>query len=371
MSSRNVLVESSVSRTLKRVDDFTGGETVALPSAAHRRACEDLIAGQRASVRTAALFLMNYWVEAPEWDLETLPVGIRGTFGDKPLSEGLTLRGVTLHDAITAFAENLGWKGNVRNVRLSNDPRFRDFLRSVADARGRERARIADFLAQQFASSRKLVEPLPPLGADVLTFARAKVLFHRVLGMNAEGHVQQFLIAALLFVYRRRGGNDVTTHHPHAADRYDGTAGDIEESRGSVLVRAYEVTVRDDWKNRLSTYRRKMDDFGLAKYIIVAGGVNSDAELSVPAGMALKLEVYGRDIAIIDIHDVVNFLAAELTPVELREAVNKVFEYLSNPKLSGRAQFKADYRGVVRDWLDEIGDAHGGPDGAETQGDTR
>ncbi len=110
---------------------------------------------------------------------------------------------------------------------------------------------------------------------------------------SLRGHIQQFLIAALLHEYRRRYSIEITTHHPHAADKFDETAGDIEERRDGQLGRAYEVTVRDDWKNRISNFKKKMDRFGLSKYIIIAAGINTDSEWKEQATMALKLEPYG------------------------------------------------------------------------------
>jgi hypothetical protein len=56
----------------------------------------------------------------------------------------------------------------------------------------------------------------------------------------------------------------------------------------------------------------------------------------------------------VDINDVTHFLAAELTPAELRAAVNKAFEYLSDRKLSDRPDFKEAYTRVVQDWLDTV-----------------
>jgi len=191
------------------------------------------------------------------------------------------------------------------------------------------------------------------VGADVLTFVRAKVLFYALLAVRSEGHVQQFLIAALLHEYRRRHSIEIRTHHPHAADKFDDTAGDIEEFRDGELTRAYEVTVRDDWKNRITNFQRKMDRFRLRKYVIIASGINADEEWSVPATMALNLEKHGRDIAVVDINDVVNFLAAELTAMELQAAVNKAYEFLAAKKLSGREDFKQAYREIVSAWLTE------------------
>jgi hypothetical protein len=351
-----VKVEEAVEKTVERIDHFISGGKISLPSPAHRRACEEHFDKRSASVKTATLFLMYHWSVEPGWDMDSVPVGARGPYGDKRLCEQLTGRSITLHNAITAYGENLGWKGNVRAIRLSNDHKFGAFLRAVAGARGdtREINRIADFLAQRFAESKRETPPLPPLGSDVLTFVRAKRLFHALLATRSEGHIQQFLIAALLSEFRRRHGIEVSTHHPHAADKFDNTAGDIEEHRDGQLIRAYEVTVRDDWENRLSNFRDKMDRSGLTKYVILAAGINTDTQWSVPATMALRLEEYGRDIAVVDINDVVNFFAAELMPAELRAAVNLTYTMLSDRRLSGRIELMDMYKSIVRDWLDEV-----------------
>ncbi|MCC6419966.1 MAG: hypothetical protein IT429_17155, partial [Gemmataceae bacterium] len=355
-SRRNVLVERAVNKALERVDDFVSGEEVDLPTPAHRRACETLLDTRSASVKTAVLFLVFYWLEDQTWDMNSVPTGARGQFGDKKLCEELTNRSITLHGNITAYGENLGWKGNVssKTIRLLEDNRFKDFLAQIIDAckTPAEMVKIADYLAQRFAESRREATPLPPVGRDVLTFVRAKVLFHKLVAIPSEGHIQQFLIAALLYEYRRRHSIEITTHHPHAADKYDDTAGDIEERREGQFVRAYEVTVRDDWKNRISRFKTKMDHFHLSKYIIIAAGINTDDEWKVPATMALKLEPYERDIAVVDIYDVIHFLAAELTPQELRAAVNQAHTYLTDRKLSGRPDFIEAYVSAVREWLD-------------------
>lgn len=353
---RNTLVEDAVERALARVDFFISGGELQLPQPRHRKAIDDALQDGHGSTRAAILFLAFYRLIDRTWNLDTVPTGVRGKYGDKRLCEELTTRNITLHNVITAFGENLGWKGNVREFRLLRDSRFGPFLDSVKDAGDddTEVELIADYVAHRFAESRRKANPLPPVGSDVLTFPRAKVLFHRLLSLRSEGHIQQFLVAALLSEYRRRHGVDVRTHHPHAADKYDDTAGDIEEFRNGQLVRAYEVTVRDDWQNRLSAFRGKMDRFALPKYVIIAAGVNSDAEWSVPATMALRLEDYGRDIAVVDILDVVNVLAAELAASELRGAVNGAYELLTQKQLSGRVQFIESYSEAVSQWLDDI-----------------
>lgn len=350
--ARNTTVEKAASAAIDRIDYFIGGGKLQLPTGDNRKSCDAQLA-QRGSIRLASLFLAFYSISDPKWKCQSVPTGIRGQYGDKMLAEQLTQRCVTLHDSITAFGENLGWKGNVASVRLSNDPRFSSFCKTLKDSDIEERKRIADYLASKFAESRREIMPLPPVGDDVLTFARAKGLFERLLGLATEGHVQQFLVAAMLGVHRGRYGVEIRTHHPHAADKYDETAGDIEEFRNGNLLRAYEVTMRADWKNRLSNFRAKMDRFRLSKYVIIAGNVNADEELAVPARLIAFLKPLDRDIAVIDIHDFAMVMAAELSAHELRQAVNLGYDLLCQKRLCGRAEFQQAYRGLVDAWLDE------------------
>jgi DNA mismatch endonuclease Vsr len=134
---------------MERIDYFISGAKVELPTPPHRRACDELLNTKSASLVTATLFLVFYWLEEPTWDRNCVPVGARGKYGDKRLCEELTLRNITLHKVITAYAENLGWKGNVqsKNIRLLEDNRFRSFLSQVADAAGDpdEMRKTADF----------------------------------------------------------------------------------------------------------------------------------------------------------------------------------------------------------------------------------
>ena len=92
-------------------------------------------------------------------------------------------RNITLHDNITAYGENLGWKANVERVSLLHDDRFQAMLRLLRAADTRDRKSALAYLASKFADSRRPPAALPPLEDDVLTFARAKALsFHTTPG---------------------------------------------------------------------------------------------------------------------------------------------------------------------------------------------
>lgn len=352
---RNVLVELAVDHALARIDAFIDGERLStVPRASTRAAADDQLNHGSNSVRLASLFFAFYTTVDPAWDGNSIPTGVRGQYGDKRLATQLGLRNITLHNAITAFGENLGWKGNVTNSRLQNDARFDHFSVALTTMDSTERTLCADYMAARFADSRKILAPLPPVGEDILTYARARQLFYTLIAVPSEGNIEQFLIAALLLVHRQRYGYEIRTHHVHASDRFDTTAGDIEETFNGRLIRAYEVTVRPDWKSRLGDFQKKMDEAGLVKYTIIASNVNSDDDLAEPADMIRFLSPFGRDIAVVGIHDFVNVFAMELTADELRRSITQVYSYLTTPTLCGRADIIDRFSRAVEGWLDGV-----------------
>lgn len=352
---RNVLVERAVDDALARIDAFIEGERLAvLPGSAARGALDAQLNHGSNSVRLASLFFAFYAAVDTAWDCNSIPTGVRGQYGDKRLATQLGLRNITLHNAITAFGENLGWKGNVTNSRLQNDARFDRFSQALAGMSAANRPLAADYMAARFADSRKVIAPLPPVADDVLTYGRARQLFYSLVAIPSEGNIQQFLVAALLYVHRQRYGYAIRTHHVHASDRFDATAGDIEELLNGDLVRAYEVTVRPDWKNRVGDFRKKMDTANLRKYTIIASGVNCDHDLAEPADMIRFLAPYGRDIAVVDLNDFLNVFAMELSADELRRAVTQLYSYLTTPSLCGRADIIERFSAAVAGWLDEL-----------------
>ncbi len=346
-------------KALEHVDAFLQGATLDVPALEYLDACRELL--QSGSPRDFAgiLFFMFYWLEEPTWDLNSIPIGWRNrNYGYRFLCQGLTRRHITLHGRTKGYGGDVGSKGDQPTSRPMTGVRYGPFLKAVRNASIKQRLRIADYVAQTFAESKYLPSVLPPVGDDFLTFVRAKDLFQRLISIPSGGAVRQFVIAALLFVYRQRSWIRIVTHQVHAADASARVAGDIEEYADGKLCRAYAVTLSPEWKATISGFRDKMDKFHLSRYVIVVGGVNKDDDWAVPAKLALKLEPYERDIAVIDILDVVNFLATELTPGELREAVNKCNELLNDLSLCGRPEYIATYREVVHGWLSASSAAH-------------
>jgi hypothetical protein len=349
---RNEYIESSVSSIIGRIDALCDGQPVGdLADNNTRKILDQLIIAEKGSVRLAAIFLLAYSVHAKRWNFRTVPVGIRGKYGDKRLAAALTDRHVTLHQSITAFGENLGWKGNVRNVNLTKDPRFTKFLVAVKALDHAERAQLLEYAIYKLFESRAVPQALPPLPQEYLTYGRALLLCEQLLAIPSEGHIQQFLVAGFLKVHRQRFGHDVTTHHPHASDKFDSTAGDIEEFREGILVAAYEVTVRDDWKNRLPDFDKKAAVAGLKKYAIFASQVHSDVTLSSASALLDFLGERTVDLAVVDIRDFFSVFCSELRAEEIRAALNQSYEYLLNPNLCGKKEYVDAYSATAGKWM--------------------
>ncbi len=354
MAQRNKHVENSVAHAISLIDEYIDGKRLGKVPSRELREVLDKQLSKGGSICAASLFFAFYSLHDAEWDHNSIPTGLRGKWGDKGLADDLNLRHLTLHGATKAFGENLGWKGDVTNFNLSTDGRFSDFVSALKDSDKTLKSLVVEYVAARFAESKKVMAPLPPVGKDILTYTRARVLFSDLVTTPSEGHIQQFLIAGLLRVHRKRYSHEVKTHHPHGSDKSSGEAGDIEEYRDKTLVAAYEITVRADWKNRVTSFREKMDNFGLSKYVIFASDVNNDEELAKPAEMLKFLEPYGRDIAVVDILDAIHVFCAELSADELRTALATTYDYLSHPKLCGRADIIDNFSTKVADWLDEV-----------------
>ena len=140
---RNVNVERSVSLLLELVDRIVDGEALGAPAKSATRALfDDHVASHGGSVRLACAFLTAYSVVDQNWDHRSVPTGVRGTYGDKKLATSLTFRHVTFHKNITAFGENLGWKGAVKQFDLSQDARFAPYIGGLATEPPRDLRRL-------------------------------------------------------------------------------------------------------------------------------------------------------------------------------------------------------------------------------------
>lgn len=350
---RNVRVERSVDLLLELVDKVVAGETLGAPAkAATRSLFDDHVSPYGGSVRLACAFLTAYSVVDQEWDHRSVPTGVRGKYGDKKLATALSFRYVTFHKNVTAFGENLGWKGAVKQFDLSQDSRFAKYVAGLLALNAEEKERLLNHVAWRIGASRVIPQALPPLPGTYLSYARSLSLCESLLLVPSEGHIQQFLVAAFLEVHRRKFGHRVQTHHPHASDKFDGTKGDIEEFRDYELVAAYEVTVRADWKNRLADFSSKVCEANLPKYVIFASGVRGDTELSPATKLVDFVEGLPFDLAVIDIRDFFSVFCAELQKEEIAAAFNRAYELLSDPKLSGREDILAKYRDVTSVWLE-------------------
>ncbi len=352
-TQRNIFVEQATDLIISEIDGFIAGNSLSkIPNKNLRNKIYHYLKPQGGSVKLATLFLLAYSLVDESWDFSSIPIGIRGKYGDKRLASELTDRYATFHKSITAFGENLGWKGNVRNFDLESDPRFEGFMKIIKTENSSNRKSLLSYLCSEIADTRVVPKALPNLPSNYLTYARALSLFLELCSLQSEGHIQQFVIAAILSVHRKKFSAKVVTHHPHASDKFDGTCGDIEEFLDGQLINAYEVTVRDDWKNRLPDLREKMHRAKLSKYVLIASGIRNDPELSSPNSLVKFTDKTNFDLAIVDLEDFVRVFCSELKAKEILDALNTAYEFLINPKLCGRSEFIQAYKEIVDNWLD-------------------
>jgi len=350
---RNKNVQHAVDLIIELVDKLANGETLGKPTSAKvKNLFDHQVQAHGGSVRLACVFLSTYSLIDPTWDYTSVPTGIRGQYGDKRLASELTFRRVTFHNSITAFGENLGWKGSVKQFDLSKDPRFATFLTGLKGLTPDVRRGLLNHIAWRLQASRTIPQALPPLPKTYLSYARSLSLCEQILLIPSEGHIQQFLVTAFLEIHRKRFGHRIATHHPHASDKFDGAIGDIEEFREDELVAAYEVTTRNDWKNRLADFGKKISEGKLPKYVIFAAGVRADSDLYPASRFIDFVERLSFDLAAVDLSDFFTVFCAELYRDEIGFAVNRAYQLLADPRLSGRDDFLRLYREVTDAWLD-------------------
>ena len=108
MTGRNFHVERTVDGILAKIDAFIEGKKlIGLPSPKARAAMDAQLTHSSNSVRLASLFLVFYSTVDTNWDCNSIPTGIRGQWGDKRLANALSLRNITLHNAITEVAPEI------------------------------------------------------------------------------------------------------------------------------------------------------------------------------------------------------------------------------------------------------------------------
>jgi hypothetical protein len=197
---RNVKVEAAVDRVISALDKLINGEPIPEPTPKSiQDVFESAIEKAKGSARLAIVFFIAYSLDSVSWDFKTIPVGIRGTHGDKKLASTLTSRHVNFHMAVTAFGENLGWKGNVRKFNLKSDDRFSLFIERLEQLNCKQKQQLFNFSIWTLFQTRSVPKALPKLPPKYLTYSRALALCEELTSLQTEGHVQQFLVAAFLY----------------------------------------------------------------------------------------------------------------------------------------------------------------------------
>lgn len=350
---RNIAVGNAVDKIIHILDNLISGNSPSrVPSTETKNKIDVFLkTTSSGSVILASTFLLSYSTLVENYKFTTVPTGVRGKYGDKKLSNELNRRHVTIHNRIVAFGENLGWKGNVINFDLSKDDRF-SILQFFSKLSQKNKEVALHYLVWNIYDSISKPKAIPKFSGSYLTYGRCVKLFDKIIRKKSEGYFPQFLISAILKVHRN-GMTDIVTHHPHAADKYDNAVGDIEEYYNEKLIAAYEVTVRPDWRNRIESFREKMLNHGLNKYVIIAGDVASNNSTNSVDALLKFTESTGFDLAVVDIFEFIRVFAADMTTDQLIKVINTTHEYLLDDKLCGRVKMIDDFQKMINRFIKE------------------
>ena len=80
--------------------------------------------------------------------------------------------------------------------------------------------------------------------------------------------------------------------------------------------------------------------------------MRSDSHLSPATKLIEFVQDLPFDLAVVDIREFFAVFCAELQKEEIATAINRAYELLSDPKLSGREDILAKYRSVTNEWLE-------------------
>lgn len=197
--------------------------------------------------------------------------------------------------------------------------------RTIDEVRAMAVALVDAFLLR--ASS---MPPLPALVASRFTFTAYRQVRDRLFATGSGGALEQYLLAGLLNeeLSASQSGLRVETKNVGANDAASGAAGDIEIRHGQALRGAIEVTA--------ATWEDKLDQLPavaaahLSEALIAAPQVGHTvsgddlAERVDPIGDHL-----GLDVAVVDLHALMDVAAARITKAGRAEAFRFVYRCLA------------------------------------------
>lgn len=325
---------AAVIRALGAIDGAVPGETIPINEET-KAVIESVLSKKKggASDKVALLYLLAYKAEVPDWDLRHVPTGWRPH--DKLLAGHLTDRNLTLHGNITAFAENMGIKGDVKGYDLfTGRARLGPALQHVQNSPEVLDAALK-YVAQRFKDSYAAPAEVAKLSPEELVYTKALAIAHQLIYEESRGHFPQFLVAGLLRAFHEQFGtaSTIRTAHPNASDTSGRVAGDVEVvGANGEIQEGYEVTVRPDWRNRRADLTKKMHAFGLSRYTVIC---LLDSDIADPESLHDYMAELGEDIAVVDIREFVATMLQLLDRQHRRLAFRYLEEYVRDRDLCG------------------------------------
>lgn len=189
---------------------------------------------------------------------------------------------------------------------------------------------MAEALADAFLSQAASLPPLPALVASKFTFTAYRQARDQLLAKGSGGAFEQYLLAGLLNeeLSATHTGLRVTTKNVGANDRASGSAGDLEIRHGHTLEGVIEVTAAS-WEDKLGQLP-SVAEARLSEAVIAAAEVGitlSGDDLAEKVDpIANRL---GLDVAILDLHALMDVAASRITKAARAEAFRFVYRCLA------------------------------------------
>jgi hypothetical protein len=184
---------------------------------------------------------------------------------------------------------------------------------------------MAVALVDAFLLRASSMPPLPALVASRFTYTAYRQVRDRLLATGSGGALEQYLLAGMLNeeLSASQSGLRVETKNVGANDAASGAAGDIEIRHGQALRGVIEVTA--------ATWVDKLDQLPavaaahLSEAVIAAPGVGDVLGDDLSERVAAVSDHLGLDVAVVDLHALMDVAAARITKAGRAEAFRFVY----------------------------------------------
>ncbi|UWR32680.1 hypothetical protein K3759_12085 [Sulfitobacter sp. W027] len=302
-------------------DSARDAAIAAAPAALPEEVMADIdivIPDRRTSYRDGLVIQFSFGLVDPDWDITRRPTGGR------TLGKAL---GLFLADRHIPFVKD-AYQNIGKNSEIMVRGNFAEFDRLLTwgqTAPTQERQIAFDYTCARIAATARPVLPMPELNRSTLTFARTAELLLGLVEVPSQGAYDQFTTAALLqtlVAEHDASAARVETKNLNASDKSSRAAGDVQILAGSHVLEAFEVTA-NNWSTKIDGASKTIRDNDLSRLHVIARRPDAERAASIE-----RLKELTEDVAVLDVRQVIEVLAAALTRPQRADALVRLYELL-------------------------------------------